>query len=275
MIRVHRRFTGIAAILATLTLAAGLVTGFGLRASAHDEGESHPAHIHNGTCAGLGDVVYPLSNVSADYQMDATPMAGSPIGAESAIPVDASVTTVPASLSDIVAGEHAINVHESAENIQNYIACGDIGGMMMGTNDLPVGIAPLNDSGYSGIALLHDNGDGTTTVSLYLTESGAAGGADHGAASPVAGAGTAAEGETAVNIANFAYDPATLEVKAGSTVTWTNNDTTAHTVSQVGGGFESGKLDPGMTFSFTFDTPGTYDYFCQFHANMKATVVVT
>ena len=58
-------------------------------------------------------------------------------------------------------------------------------------------------------------------------------------------------------------------------MTWINNDTTAHTVSQSGGaGFESGKLDPGKSFSFTFTTPGTYEYFCQFHANMHGTIVV-
>src|SRR5215207_6680693 len=120
MNRVNRRFTGITVLFAGLLLAAGLVAGIGSRASAHDE-ESHPAHIHTGTCAELGEVVYPLSDVGADFQSDGTPMAGTAMGAESAIPVDASVTTVQASLADIVAGGHAINIHESVENIGNYI----------------------------------------------------------------------------------------------------------------------------------------------------------
>jgi plastocyanin len=273
MNRAHRRITALTAMLAVLILSAGLMTGVGLRASAHDEA-SHPAHIHTGTCESPGDVVFPLSNVGADYEMDGTPMAGTEaMGASSAIAVDASVTTVQASLADIVSGGHTIVAHESAENIQNYIACGDIGGMMLGTSDLPVGLGPLNDSGYSGVALLHDNGDGTTTVSLYLTKSGEAGDMDHDMGSPVAGSGT--EGEVAASIVDFAYDPGTIEIEAGTTVTWTNNDTVPHTVSQVGGGFESGKMDPGATFSFTFDSPGTYEYFCQFHPNMKATVIVT
>jgi plastocyanin len=272
MTHIHRRFTGIAAFLAALTLAAGLIAGIGLRASAHEEGDSHPAHIHLGTCDAPGEIVFPLSNVSSEFQSDGTPMAGSVAGAESAIAVDASVTTVPASLADIVAGGHTIVAHESDENIQNYIACGDIGGAMMGASDLPVGLGPVNDSGYSGIALLHDNGDGTTTVSLYLTESEEYGD-EHDTATPATGG--AAEGEVAASIKDFAFDPATIEIAAGTTVTWTNNDTVAHTVSQSGGGFESGKLDPGMTFSFTFDTPGTYEYFCQFHPNMKATIVVS
>jgi plastocyanin len=269
---VHRRFTGIAAFLAALALAAGLISGIGLRASAHEEGESHPAHIHVGTCEAPGEIVFPLSNVSVEFETDGTPMAGSAAGATSAIPVDASVTTVPASLADIVAGGHTIVAHESDENIQNYIACGDVGGAMLGTSDLPVGLGPLNDSGFSGVALLHDNGDGTTTVSVFLTKSGE-GAEGHDMGTP-ASAG-AAEGEVAATIANLAFDPGTIEIAAGTTVTWTNNDTVAHTVSQSGGGFESGKLDPGMTFSFTFDTPGTFEYFCQFHPNMKATVVVT
>ncbi len=100
--------------------------------------------------------------------MNGTPMAmGDMMGATDAIPVEWSVTTVAASLADIVAGGHAINVHESAENIGNYIACGDIGGTMMGDSDLAIGLGTLNDSGYSGIARLHDNGDGTTTVTVY------------------------------------------------------------------------------------------------------------
>ncbi len=43
---------------------------------------------------------------------------------------------------------------------------------MMGASDLAIGLATLNDSGYSGVATLHDNGDGTTTVTVYLTHAG-------------------------------------------------------------------------------------------------------
>ena len=286
MISVRRRVTGVAAVLAAYALGPGSFPGIRLRARAQGAPESHPAHIHSGTCAELGDVVFPLSNVGGDFPSDGTPMAGSAMGATSAIPVEASVTTVQASLADIVSGGHAINIHESAENIQNYIACGDIGGMMLGTSDLPIGLASLNQSGAHGVAWLHDNGDGTTTVSVFLTESGAGdagGGMDHEMATPDSGgmnhemgspAAGGADGGVAVTIVDFAYDPAELEVAAGTTVTWTNNDSSAHTVSQTGGGFESGKLDNGMTFSFTFDTPGTYEYFCQFHPNMTASVVV-
>ena len=161
-------------------LAAGIMSlGWAGGSIAQDMAmESHPAHIHSGTCATLGDVVQPLSNVSAEAMNNGTPtaMMDMMMGSAAAIPVESSVTTVQMALSDIVGGEHAINVHESAENIGNYIACGDIGGAMIGDNSLLFGIAPLNDSGYSGIASLVDNGDGTTTVYVYLMNSSMMGG---------------------------------------------------------------------------------------------------
>ena len=63
--------------------------------------------------------------------MFGTPTAGDMAGSAGAIPVLSSVTTVQMAFADIIGGDHAINVHESAENIQNYVACGDIGGVMI------------------------------------------------------------------------------------------------------------------------------------------------
>ena len=87
-------------------------------------------------------------------------------------------------------------------------------------------------------------------------------------------AGTGAAGTDAVTIAGFAYDPATIEVDTGETVTWTNDDDVPHTVDARGGEFSSGNLDPGDDFTFTFDTAGTYDYFCAIHDFMAGTVTV-
>jgi hypothetical protein len=157
-------------IFAAMVLMIGIGVGRSSIAVAQDEA-SHPAHIHSGSCAELGDVVAPLSDVSAQALNNGTPMAADMVGSASAIPVHSSITTVELALTDIVGGEHAINVHESAENIGNYVACGDIGGMMMGESDLLFGIAELNGSGLSGVGSLHDNGDGTTTVYVYLTMS--------------------------------------------------------------------------------------------------------
>jgi hypothetical protein len=154
-----------------LALVMGAVIGFG-GASAQESDGPHPAHIHSGSCASLGDVVYPLNDVGGPM-MDAsgTPMAaGMAMGASSAIPVQVSMTTVQADLNTLLGSAYAINVHESAENIGNYIACGDIGGAVMGS-DLAIGLGELNGSGHSGVAWLHDNGDGTTTVTVFLTHS--------------------------------------------------------------------------------------------------------
>jgi hypothetical protein len=139
---------------------------------------SHPAHIHSGSCPEVGDVVQPLSDVSAQAMNNGTPtaMMDMMMGSASAIPVESSVTTVQMALSDIVGGEHAVNIHESADNIGNYIACGDIGGAMIGDNSLLFGIAEQNGSGYSGIGSLVDNGDGTTTVYVYLMNASMMGG---------------------------------------------------------------------------------------------------
>ncbi|MFM9106920.1 MAG: cupredoxin family copper-binding protein, partial [Chloroflexota bacterium] len=84
------------------------------------------------------------------------------------------------------------------------------------------------------------------------------------------GAGAAVE----VAIANYAFDPAALDVAAGTTVTWTNKDTVPHTVTAVDKSFDSGNMPPGATFSHTFATAGTVDYICQYHGGMKATVTV-
>lgn len=78
-----------------------------------------------------------------------------------------------------------------------------------------------------------------------------------------------------ITIAGMAF-PATTTVKVGSTVTWTNNDAMAHTVtSDDGVSFNSGSIDYGKSFSYTANTAGSFSYHCNFHANMKATLVVT
>jgi plastocyanin len=78
----------------------------------------------------------------------------------------------------------------------------------------------------------------------------------------------------AVQVAGMAFSPATLTITAGDTVTWTNGDDRRHTVTSNDGAFDSGNLDAGASFSFTFTTPGTYTYRCDYHPEMQATIVV-
>ncbi|RUP03225.1 MAG: amidase [Mycobacterium sp.] len=77
-----------------------------------------------------------------------------------------------------------------------------------------------------------------------------------------------------VSIDNFAFAPATLTVRAGDTVTWTNRDEEPHTVAANDGSFHSPGMGTGATFSRTFATPGTFDYVCSIHPMMHGTVVV-
>jgi plastocyanin len=82
-------------------------------------------------------------------------------------------------------------------------------------------------------------------------------------------------GPNAVNIDGFAFAPAALTVKAGTTVTWINEDEDPHTVVADGDAFRSQVLGSGGTFSFTFPAVGTFAYVCSIHPFMRGTVVVT
>ncbi len=76
-------------------------------------------------------------------------------------------------------------------------------------------------------------------------------------------------------IVDRAFAPLDVVVAAGDTVEWTNTDGEGHTVSATSGAFDSGILPEGATFSQVFETPGTYDYVCAIHPEMRATVTVT
>jgi len=78
-----------------------------------------------------------------------------------------------------------------------------------------------------------------------------------------------------VKINNFVFSPATLTIKVGDSVTWTNNDNTQHTVtSDTGSELASSTLAKGQTYSHIFNTAGTYDYHCSIHTSMKAKIIV-
>lgn len=75
-----------------------------------------------------------------------------------------------------------------------------------------------------------------------------------------------------VEIGDGFFSPASLSVQVGDTVTWTNVDDSPHTVTS--GAFDSGNLDAGQTFSFTFTEAGTFDYVCNYHDEMTASITV-
>lgn len=77
-----------------------------------------------------------------------------------------------------------------------------------------------------------------------------------------------------IEISNFSFAPAALTVPVGTTVTWVNEDDEPHTVVDSDTLFKSHALDTGDKFSFTFTTPGKFQYFCTIHAHMVGMVVV-
>ena len=262
---------GSVAVLAALAL---LTPGL---AAQDDEAEVHPAHIHSGTCAELGDVVVPLTDI-AHVGGDAETT-----GATSSIPVKSSITVVDMPLQEIIDGGHAINVHLSADEIDTYIACGDIGGAVTTDEgeeepELIIGLGELNDSGHTGIAWLGAEGD-QTRVAVHLVEPASTSGASTESAQEATpgaaeGADTAAE-SLAVEIKDFAFNPPEVTVPVGGSVTWTNDDPAPHTATGLDReALQSGTLDQGESFTQTFDTAGTFDYFCEFHAGMKGSIVV-
>ena len=79
-------------------------------------------------------------------------------------------------------------------------------------------------------------------------------------------------GQNNVNIESFAYNPATITIQKGMTVTWTQIGSIPHTVT--GNGFESGNLNKGQTFSWAFSETGTFSYRCSNHPGMSGEVIV-
>ena len=70
------------------------------------------------------------------------------------------------------------------------------------------------------------------------------------------------------------YDPDTLTIKKGSTVVWTNDDNSLHTVTEDDDEFDSGSISPGNTWSYTFNTVGIYDYYDQYDDNLDGQIIV-
>lgn len=86
---------------------------------------------------------------------------------------------------------------------------------------------------------------------------------------------TQTSAKAAVAIQNFSFSPVSVVVNKGMTVVWTNNDSVGHTITvDSGNGPGSGVINPGETYAYTFNAPGTFGYHCNIHPSMKATVVV-
>ena len=106
------------------------------------------------------------------------------------------------------------------------------------------------------------------------TGGGLYGGGGSGGTTTSTPASSDGEGGVQVVMKNMAFDPDKVTIKAGESVTWTNQDSANHTVTADNGEFESGDLGKSATFTFQFDKAGTYPYHCGIHPSMTGTVVV-
>jgi plastocyanin len=90
-----------------------------------------------------------------------------------------------------------------------------------------------------------------------------------------AAASAPAAGAAAVAIKDFAFNPQTIQAKVGESITWTNQDSTAHTVTLDDKSVDSGNVAPSATYSHAFTQAGTFTYHCAIHTNMTGTITVS
>jgi hypothetical protein len=181
--RVPARTLSVASLAAALTV--GLV-GAGLAQDATPTAMggapaagAYANHLHLGTCdnldpqpaVALADLVFPdwvaaMTGEAAADDIEVVIPEPEDFG-NAPIPVAVATTEAPVALADILSGGHALNVH-NPDDPSIYVACGNVGGIPDERGDLFIGLAPVDDSGYSGVAWLHDNG-GSTTVVVFLS----------------------------------------------------------------------------------------------------------
>jgi len=122
--------------------------------------------------------------------------------------------------------------------------------------------------GAVGIFKVAAAGQSTTTGTTASTQTSSS--------TPTGSVGVAINSGSALNTTSTYFSPSTITVVIGvnSTVIWTNDDSAEHTVTATNNSFNSGYIQPGQSFTYTFTTPGTYTYYCTIHPWMKGTVIV-
>jgi plastocyanin len=282
MKRTRGRITVLALFLALL---GGSFAGAGSGSLAQQASPSLPSHIHSGDCDELGPIIQPLNSLTVP--------PGKVLGNGDAVVAEAAFTSIPQPLDELLAEDKAIKIHLSKDQIQVYLACGDIGGALDADGALIVGLKEVDNSGYAGIAYLVPAADGGTSVSVMIAKVLPGGGPKKGQAAATAEgtsgaqAGAAAAGPNVVGVAltEFAINmPATIP--AGPTrFNISNVGTVAHSFVIEGEGVSeqlADTLPPRQTASLDLDLkPGTYTIYCPVgdgahrSKGMEATLTVT
>jgi plastocyanin len=218
---------------------------------------SFSAQIITGSCASAGDVAFSLGDV--------TPQAI--IGKSTALPVAIGGATIDTPLSQLLDTGHAIGI--GTDQVADMVlACGDISGSAGKAGDVVLGLQAQNAENI-GLAVLREEG-ARTTVALYLLNPDLVGETSEAALAAPEEALTVEIDETST------FQPYSLEVSPGATVTWVNHSDVAHTVTGDDLAFDDSELiEPGDSFRQTFDEPGTYRYRCGPHPEMTGIIVVS
>jgi hypothetical protein len=225
--RVPSRLLTTAAMAAVMTVGlvgAGLAQDATPMAGGDEQAAgAYPNHLHLGTCAELdpapavplADLQFPdwVASLSGDAAADIEVVMPEPDDFGNApIPAAVATTEVPVALADIIAGKHALNVH-NPENPEEYVACGNVGGVPDERGDLFIGLGEHEGSGYSGAAWFHDNGGSSTTVVVFLTQPSAQSGIE----ADLAAMAAAVMAEEELEATPMAEAEATPEVDAEAT----------------------------------------------------------
>ncbi len=207
------------------------------------------ARIHRGSCADLGETAYQLGAVAGAPMLAPLPSA--------IVAVDD--TTIAVTLATLASSEYAVSI---GDDQAGSLVCGDIPDEAPG-NEVIIGLQPYHSKD-AGIAVLRATGE-QTSVTLYLLALNSL--EDPSASGP---------NETIEILDSMAFQPSLLEAKVGTNVTWVNASSVVHTVTGDDLGFDdSGLIDPGQSYSATFDTPGTFHYRCGPHPGMEGVIVIS
>ena len=233
---------------------------------AQEASPPRPSHIHIGDCDELGEVVQPLTSLTVPV--------GAVSGNSDAVIAEAAFTNIPQSLDELLTEDHALKVHLSKDQIQTYLACGDIGGAADADGALIVGMKELDDSGYAGIAYLVPAANGSTSISVMIaqvvgdgTDGAVSEEATASQATPAAASGTDASPQLVdVSLTNFAIEMPT-ELSAGPVrFNIVNNGAAPHSFVLEGEGIRktlANVLQPGDSARLNADlAPGVYTIFC-------------